>query len=146
MISTNNTIAYCNYGATGVFYLSEVLSFTDSSSTYYNNSGADGGIYHIIGSLTNQAIISIKNSNYNYNYGYTGGLTTLVDNFKATISGCNFNYNSANKGAVIYSTQVSPVGSSAANSSLLVSNCYFNNNTAASQGGAVWFSHTLLNA
>ena len=29
---------------------------------------------------------------------------TLNDNFNAKISGCNFNYNSANKGGVIYST------------------------------------------
>ena len=49
----NNTISYCNYGTSGIFYLSKISSFADSGSTYFNNSGATGSIYYILGSVIN---------------------------------------------------------------------------------------------
>ena len=74
------------------------------SNNYYNNSGPAGSVYLLEGSTSYPTLLSITDSLFTDNYSPQGGVFMFSDNFIVVISDCNFYYNSANYGGVLYVT------------------------------------------
>ena len=118
-----------------------MTKFTDSDSTYQNNSASDGGVYFFDGTGTTASVMTVTNCIYEYNYGAVGGVFALYDYFTVSISDCTFNYNWGGNGGVIY---VSEISSTTSYSTLAIKSNDFNNNTASSMGGALYTAHATL--
>lgn len=68
-IVNNIQASNCNYGTYGLYQVSDINRFEDSSSNYYNNSASDTAIYYFEAVIGKKLIGIIKNCNFQYNQG-----------------------------------------------------------------------------
>lgn len=140
--SNGNTIKYCTFTTEGIYVFDGVLSITDYDSTYYYNKALTGGIYSITGSEPEGTSISISYCSYQYIYGSLGGILALYDYFTLNFFKNNVYYNSATKGGLVYITEVTTISN---NSTATFTSNEISNNTASSEGGVAYISHSSVN-
>jgi hypothetical protein len=85
--------------------------------------------------------VTIDGCDFSYNYGSLGGIIGIYDYFYATITSNTFALNKANRGGLIYTSELS---SNSKNSTLTFSNNDVHNHSSILQGGVFWISHSNL--